>query len=81
MVSSHYFYFKIVIYLHIVKELELQVTIFDTNNLQLYGIKYSYQIQIIFKQIYLTYRCIVVGLGVIENKKVLPRSSNLEPHY
>ena len=25
----------------------------DTNNLQLYGIKYSYWIQIIFKQIYL----------------------------
>ena len=30
------------------KQLYLQVTILNTNNLQLYGIKYSYKIKIIF---------------------------------
>ena len=36
------------------KQLELQVSILNTNNLHLYNIKYSYQIQIIFKLNYLT---------------------------
>ena len=35
------------------KQLWFQITIFKTNNLQLYGIKYSYLIQIICKQTYL----------------------------
>ena len=34
----------------------VQVTLLNTNNLQLYGIKYSFLIQIIFKQFYLTHR-------------------------
>ena len=60
VVSGNYFYLIMQLYgfkLFIIifsKQLKLQVTILKTNNFQLYGIKYSYQKQIIFKQIYLT---------------------------
>ena len=56
--------------------IQLQVTILNTNNLQLYGIKYSYQVQIIFKQIYLTHSWDPLTMGQREfgsngNKDVL----------
>ena len=38
------------------KQQYLPVTILNTNNLQLHGFKYSYQIQIIFKQIFFIHR-------------------------
>ena len=37
------------------KPLQNQVTLFNTYNLQLYGIKYFHRIQIIFRQIHLTH--------------------------
>ena len=37
------------------KQLRLQVSIFSTNNIQLYGIKYSYIIQMLFFLVDLTY--------------------------
>ena len=67
MVSRNYFYQMKVICLHIViwfqlftiifsKQLYLQAIILNRNNLHLYGFKYSYQMQITFKYIYLTHR-------------------------
>ena len=52
--------------------------------MQSYGIKYNYQIQIIFKQIYLTYTHTTTlsqsGLGSNVNEKVvhIPQSSIIE---
>ena len=44
------------------KQLQLQVTILNTNILQLYVIKYSYQIQIIYTQYYFKYFYLVVTI-------------------
>ena len=71
------------------KQWKLQVTIIKTNNFDLQGFKYSKQIQIIFKRIYFTYRCILKvaatpdqgGLGWYSNEKVLHISLELEPHH
>ena len=94
MLSSNYFHL-VVICLHTViwfqvtiilsKQLWLQVTILNTNNLQLYNIKYSYLILIIFRQIYLIRWCdpnilplwLNIDLGGYGNERVLrtPQSS------